>query len=180
MANQLTSRMLRAAQLDVSLYEEVEADRGATLQALLVVVLSSMAAGLGAIGDLPGFGVLGLSIATLAALVGWVVWALLTYFIGTKLLPGPDTKADVGELLRTTGFSSAPGVIRVLGLVPVVGRLFFYAAAVWMLVAMVVAVRQALDYRSTPRALAVCILGWIVSLAIGWLVSGSPLNGLSR
>ncbi len=177
MANQFISRMLRAAKLDVSLFEEVEADRGATAQALLVVVLSSLAAGIGAMGKIEGFGPFGVIIATIAALVGWVVWAMLTYFIGTKIIPGPDTKADLGELLRTTGFSSAPGIIRVLGFIPFLGWLALLTSAVWMLIAMVIAVRQALDYKSTGRAVGVCLLGWIFSLVLSWIVSGAPLSG---
>jgi hypothetical protein len=172
----LTSRMTRAAKLDVSLYEEVEADANATAQALVVVVLSSLAAGIGAAGKVTNFGPFGLVVATLAALVGWVVWALLTYFIGTRILPSSETKADMGELLRTTGFSSAPGIIRVLGIIPFLGWLAMVVAAVWMLISMVIAVRQALDYQSTGRAIAVCFLGWIFSLLLALIVGGVPLG----
>ena len=105
----LKDRIIRAAKLDVSLYEEEEADKGAMGQAMQVVVLSSVAAGIGSIG-VGGIG--GIVVGTLAALVGWYIWAYLTYFIGTKLLAEPQTKADHGELLRTIGFSSAPGMIR--------------------------------------------------------------------
>ena len=176
MDNALINRMSRAAKLDVSLYEEVEADSGATAQALVVVVLSSLAAGVGALGKVTEFGPLGVIMATLAALVGWVVWALLTYLIGTKILPAPETKADIGELLRTTGFSSAPGIIRVAGIVPLLGWLAMPVAAIWMLISMVIAVRQALDYRSTGRAIAVCLLGWLFSLLLALIVGGSPLG----
>src|SRR5689334_3442224 len=172
----LTSRMARAAKLDVSLYEEVEADTNATAQALVVVVLSSLAAGVGAAGTATNFGPFDLVVATLAALVGWVVWALLTYFIGTRILPTPETKADLGELLRTTGFSSAPGIVRVIGVVPLLGWLAMAVAAVWMLISMVIAVRQALDYRSTGRAIAVCFLGWTFSLLLALIFGGLPLG----
>ena len=159
----LPDRMIRAAKLDVHLYEEVEADTGAMGQAMGVVVLSSVAAGIGSITT-KGLG--GIVTITIAALVGWYIWALLTYFIGTKLLPQPQTKADYGQLLRTIGFSSAPGLIRVLGIIPVLGPLIFLVAAIWMLVAMVIAVRQALDYTSTLRAVGVCLIGWIVQALI--------------
>ena len=111
--NLLFERMLRAAKLDSALYEEVEADRTTIGQAMAVVVISSVAAGIGNIGKM-GFG--GILTSTLGALLGWYVWALLTYYIGTRWLPEPQTRADVGELLRTTGFSSSPGVIRILGI----------------------------------------------------------------
>ena len=155
----LKDRMIRAAKLDVDLYEEVEADQGALRQAMLVVILSSVAAGIGSFGQ-GGLG--GVLITTIVALFGWYIWAYLTYFIGTRLLPEPQTKADHGELLRTIGFSSAPGLIRVLGIIPGLTEIVFFVASVWMLVAMVIAVRQALDYESTWRAVGVCAIGWIV------------------
>ena len=158
----LKDRMIRAAKLDVDLYEEVEADQGALHQAMLVVVLSSVAAGIGSFGQ-GGLG--GVLIGTIAAIAGWYIWAYLTYFIGTRLLPEPQTKADHGELLRTIGFSSAPGLIRVLGIIPGLTEIVFYIASIWMLVAMVIAVRQALDYESTWRAVGVCVIGWIVQAA---------------
>lgn len=161
--NILTDRMIRAARLDVGLYEEVEADQGATGQAMAVVVLSSVAAGVATIATR---GIGGIVLGTLGALVGWVVWAWLTYLIGTRILPEPQTKADVGELLRTLGFASSPGVIRVVGIVPALTMLSFLVAAVWMLVTMVVAVRQALDYTSTGRAIGVCVIGFLVQVVI--------------
>ena len=157
------NRIIRAARLDVHLYEEVEADKGAMGQAMAVVVLSSIAGG---IGTPAGLGLGGILIGTIAALVAWYIWAFLTYLIGTKLLPEPQTKADVGELLRTIGFSSSPGLIRVLGIIPFLRGPVFLIAGVWMLVAMVIAVRQALDYQSTLRAVGVCIIGWIAQALV--------------
>ncbi|MBN2097022.1 MAG: YIP1 family protein [Candidatus Omnitrophica bacterium] len=164
-----TDRMIRAAKLDVNLYEEVEADKTAMGQAMGVVVFSSVAAGIGIIAKA---GLVGIFLGTIAALVGWYIWAALTYFIGTKLLPEPQTKADMGELLRTIGFSSSPGLIRVLGIIPGLGGLVFHAASIWMLIAMVIAVRQALDYKSTGRAVGVCVIGWVIQIAILMLLFG--------
>ena len=148
-------RMIRAAKLDANLYEEVEADKTAMKQAMLVVLLSSLAAGI-------GMGGRNLIVGTIAALAGWYIWAYLTYFIGTKLLPEKQTVADHGELLRTIGFSSSPGLIRILGIIPGFNTVVFSVAGVWMLIAMVIAVRQALDYTSTLRAVGVCLIGWII------------------
>jgi hypothetical protein len=159
----LGKRMIRAAKLDASLYEEVEADRGALGQATAVVVLASLAAGFGSVAR---GGVGGFLFGTIAALAGWYVWAFLTYWIGTRFLPEPQTQADYGELLRTIGFSSAPGVIRVLGVIPALTGLVFLVASIWMLVAMVIAVKQALDYTGTLRAVGVCLIGWIVQILI--------------
>ena len=157
----MVDRMIRAAKLDAQLYEEVEADKGTLGQAMGVVVLASIAAGVGS-GALGGF--FGFFIGTAGALFSWFIWAALTYFIGTKILPEPTTRADIGELLRTTGFSSSPGLIRVLGLVPGFTGIVFLVSGVWMLTAMIIAVRQALDYQSTLRAVGVCIIGWIVQV----------------
>ena len=163
----LTDRMIRAAKLDIHVYEEVEADTQAMGQAMTAVILSSVAAGVGAISSV---GVSGLFFGTFAALAGWYIWAFLTYFIGTRILPEPETHSNLGELLRTTGFSSSPGVLRVFGVIPVLGSLVFFIAAVWMLVAMVIAVRQALDYKSTARAVGVCAIGWIVLVVVNLLL----------
>ena len=170
----LVDRMMRAAKLDVDLYEEVEADREATGQAMTVVVLSSVAAGVGT--SLQG-GLTGLLLGAIVALIGWAIWAYLTYWIGTRLLPESQTQADFGQLLRTIGFSSSPGLIRVLGIVPGLAGPSFLVAGIWMLVAMVIAVRQALDYESTWRALGVVIIGWVVQAILLTLLFGFLLGG---
>jgi hypothetical protein len=159
----LTERMLGAAKLDVATYEEVEADATATPQAMLIVVLANLAAGVGALREL---GIGGLLVTTLISLIGWYAWAFVTYFVGTRFLPGPRTQADVGQLLRPIGFSATPGLIRVLGIVPGLNWLVSLVAALWMLVAMVVAVRQGLDYESTGRAVAVCLIGWVFNIVV--------------
>lgn len=172
-------RLLQAAKLDGQVYEEVEADKSAMGQALAVVLLSSIAAGL---GSLERVGLLGLLVGTLAALIGWFIWAWLAYIIGTKLLPEPETRADYGELLRTIGFASSPGLIRVVGIIPGVAALVNIIAAFWMLVAMVVAVKHALDYQSTFRAIAVCLIGWLIQVGLLALIyaiagGGGPATG---
>ena len=163
---ELWDRILRACKLEADVYEEVEADQAATPQAALVVVLSAVAAG---IGNSASAGIFGLIVFAIAALIGWYVWAYLTYFIGTRLLPEVQTEADYGQLLRTLGYASAPGLIRVLGIIPGIGGLFFPLAFIWMLIATVIAVRQALDYTSTLRAVGVCVLGWIVYAVIAFI-----------
>ena len=163
------NRIIRASKLDSNLYEEVEADRGAMGQAIGIIVLSSIAAGLGLYKS-GGLG--GIIVGTLAALIGWYIWASLTCFIGTKLLPEKQTKADLGELLRTIGFASSPGILRVLGIIPGIGKIIFSVASIWMLVAMIVAVRQALDYNSTLRAVGVCVIGYIIQIIIIILLMG--------
>ena len=161
--NPFVDRMIRAAKLDIHLYEEVEADTTAMGQAMGVVVLSSLAGG---IGFMQVAGLMGLIIGTVGSLIGWYIWAFLIYIIGTRLLPEPQTHADHGELLRTIGFASAPGIIRIFALLPGLEKIVNFLASVWMLIATVIAVRQALDYHSTYRAIGVCVIGWLVQAAV--------------
>jgi len=172
--SQFTDRMIRAAKLDINVYEEVEADGEAMGQAMGVVILSSLAAGIGTIGT---SGIMGLALGTAGALAGWFIWAWLTYLIGTKLLPEPQTQSSPAELLRTIGFSSSPGLLRILAIVPGLRTIVFLLTGIWMLATMIIAVRQALDYTSTLRAVGVCLIGFIIqAVVIGLLVSlfGAP------
>ena len=162
MNSRFVNRIIRACKLDVSLYEEVEADKTATLQAAGVVILSSLAAGVGALS----LGASNFLMAPILSLVSWYIWAYLVYFIGAKLFPESATQADHGQLLRTIGFSSAPGLIRVFGFTPDLMSITFIGAAIWMLVAMVIAVRQALDYQSTWRAIGVVVIAFLVQSII--------------
>jgi hypothetical protein len=164
-ANNFLQRLLGAAALDTAIYEEVEADPRAGVQAGIVVVLSSVAAGIGARGfDQTSAG--NIAFFSILALMAWACWALLTFEIGTRLLPEPETSADVGQLMRTIGFAATPGLIRVFGFIPGVTVPAFVVSSIWMLLTMVVAVRQALDYKHTERAVAVCVLGWVLALTL--------------
>jgi hypothetical protein len=154
-----SERVFGAARLDVRTFEEIEHDETALGQAIAVVVLASIAAGIGAASWRGGAGVVA---GILGALVGWLVWAWLTYFIGTRVLPGAQTHANWGQLLRTTGFAAAPGILRIFAVIPFFRWLVYLVVAIWTLAAFVVAVRQALDYSSTLRAAGVCLIGWIL------------------
>ena len=154
----MVDRMIRASRLDVHIFEEVEADTSATRQALSVVVLVALATGIASLGTT---GLSGLFAGAAIAIAGWAIWAWILYLIGTKILPSHETHADWGQMARTVGFAQSPGVFRVLGVVPVVGGIIFLVVSVWMLVAMVIAVRQALDYTSTWRAIGVVLLSFI-------------------
>jgi hypothetical protein len=180
------NRVLGALRLEAQTYEEVEADTGALGQALTVVVLAALSAGIGSSIAAGGQGP-GVVSAVLVNLVLWFTWAFLTYLVGTRVLPTPETQADVGQLLRTTGFAAAPGLFGVLGAVPLVGNLVLLLAWLWQLAAMVVAVRQALDYTSTGRAVAVCLIGFVpyvllLTLFLGLLLalagSGQPAGAM--
>ena len=173
--------MIRAAKLEVALYEEVEADTSATGQAVLSVVLVSVIAGIGtAIGTIiAGGGILilwGLLAGIVGSLVGWLAWSFFTWLLGTTIFKGPETKATWGELMRTIGFAYSPGVFRFFSFIPIVGVVINFGVLIWSLIAGVIAVRQALDF-STGRAIATCIVGWIIYLVIIILV-GVLIGGL--
>jgi hypothetical protein len=167
--NTFARRLLRAAALDRRTYEEVEADARATGQAVGVVVLASAAGGIGLLG-VGAQTWQSLVAGLVGSLIGWMAWAALTYLIGTRLLAEPQTSADVGELLRTIGFASAPGILRALGAIPFLGLTIYAVVSIWMLLAMIVAVRQALDYKSTTRAIGVCVVGWALSLVVAAVI----------
>jgi len=163
--------MIGASRLNVHTFEEVELDRSATRQALSVVVLVALATG---IASLSTVGLRGLFVGVVVATTGWAIWAWLVYLVGTKILPEQETHADWGQLARTLAFAQSPGILRVLGVLPVVGVIIFFVVSVWMLMAMVIAVRQALDYTSTLRAIGVVLLAFIpymllMSIAFGLL-----------
>lgn len=167
-------RVLGAARLDVKTYEEVEGDPTTMGQALTVVVGSAVSAAIGSYEA----GSAGVLAALFGGVVGWFLWAGVTWLIGTKLLPEPQTSADVGQLLRTLGFSAAPGLLGFLRALPLLGRVVGFVLALWQLAAMVVAVRQALDYKSTGRAVGVCVIGWILYLIVA--VGFAMMPGIGR
>jgi hypothetical protein len=149
----IVDRMIGAARLDVDTYEEVESDYNATGQAALVVTIVAIASAIGGLNE-GGRGIIG---GVLVAVLGWLLWSGIAYLIGDKVFGGTATW---GELLRTIGFAQSPGVLLILGIIPVLGGLVSMAVGIWMLVAGIIAIRQALDF-STGRAILTALLGWI-------------------
>jgi hypothetical protein len=165
--NKFWNRILRAIKLETQLYEEVEADKDALPQALGVVLMSSLAAGIASISKGADISILG---SVFGFLFSWFLFSYLIFLIGTKWLSEPQTKSDYGELLRTIGFASAPGLITVAGIIPFFYSPAFLVAYIWILVATVIAVRQALDFKSIGRAIVVCLIGWIVFALLNWAI----------
>jgi len=162
--------MLRVAKLEADLYEEIKDDSRATAQALEVVLVTGVVAGIGSMVSViieEGFAwaIWGLLFGVSAAIVGWFVWSFITYLVGTRLLRRPETSATYNELLRTIGFSNSPNVIRILSFIPVLGGVVQIVALLWTLVAGVIAVRQTLGF-STWRAIATCGIGWVIYVAV--------------
>jgi hypothetical protein len=168
----LMERAVGAAMLNPAIYEEVEHDPNAMGQAVTIVVVVALAAGIGAATGGIGAIILGV----ILSLVGWCLWAAITWIVGTRLFGTPQTDADFGQLFRTLGFAATPGVLAIFGVIPVIGLVVGLAGSIWQLATMVVAVRQALDYDSTGRAIAVCLVGFVIYLAF-IIVVGSIIGG---
>ncbi|MGQ0734752.1 MAG: YIP1 family protein [Acidobacteriota bacterium] len=161
-------RLIGAAMLDRAMYEGIEADRSVTPQAAAAVLLASLAAGFGA-GGRYGAAPRTFVIFSFIALATWIAWAVMVFHVGTRILPGRDTKSSVGELLRTTGFAAAPGLLQIFAIFPLMTIPVFAVTWVWMFAAMVTGVRHALDYQSTFRALAVCAIAAGMVLAMAFM-----------
>ena len=174
-------RLTGAAMLDPATFEDVEADPAATSQAFAIVVLSSLAAGIGARGSTGAAATLAFfATASVIALVAWAGFALLIFEIGARILPGPATHTDPGELLRTLGFAATPGLIQIFGVFPGAAVPVFALAIIWTVAASVIGVRQALDYTSTGRAIAVCGLAALlcaVCMLVAGLLFGPTVSG---
>jgi hypothetical protein len=169
----LVQRAIGAARLDIPTYEEVEADRDATGQAAVVVAVAAVCSAIGSIGQ----GTTGMIGGLIMAIVGWLVWSGVTYLIGTMLFGGT---ADWGELLRTIGFAQAPGVLYILGIIPILGGPVRIVVMIWILVAGIVAIRQALDV-STGKAVLTAIVGWLALLIPMMLLGGmAAMAGVGR
>lgn len=149
-------RVIGAAKLDIDTYEEVEADEGATLQAAGVVVLAALAQAVGVSGSGSAIG------AAIGGLVGWAIWAGVTYLIGAYVFKGTATW---GELLRTLGFAQSPRFLLVLGFIPIIGWLIGIVVFIWVLIAGIIAIRQALDI-TTGKAVGVAIIGWLLMAVV--------------
>jgi hypothetical protein len=156
MINLFLNRIYRSIKIDPEVFDEVQKDKNATIAAGVVVVLSSLAAGVAA----THLGAVYFFLAPILSLVTWFVWAYIVYFVGVKLFPDPKTKTTHMALLRSIGFSSAPGMIRILGFNEDLMTVMFVGSSFWMLACMVVAVKQTLNYKSLWKALGIVIIAW--------------------
>ena len=152
------NRIFRSVKIDPEVFNEVQKDKNATISAAIVVILSSSAAGIGA----ASLGASNFLLAPVFSLISWFVWAYIVYFVGVKLFPDTKTKTTQFALLRAIGFSSAPGMIRIFGFNEDLMTVTFIGEAFWMLVCMVVAVKETLNYKSLWKAFGVVIISWFV------------------
>lgn len=160
-------RVVGVMRLQAATFEEVEHDASATSQAAIVVLAATIARGL-------SWYYLGVSVflgSVVSALAGWILGAIVLWIIGTRVLPGKNTSADLGQLLRTVGFAQAPGIFAILAIIPILGWLIGFLVGIWVLAATVIGVRQALDYDDTLRAVVVCLVAWVVMFAVMMIAS---------
>lgn len=160
-------RMIGAVKLEVATFSEVAADPQGLGHAMAVVLLSSLAGGLGAV---PRLGWRPAILLVLGGLLGWAAWLVLTYLVGVKLWPDPTTNLGVPPLARAMGFATAPGIFRILGAIPWLGDMISLAATFWMLWATVVAIRHTLNYKVMGKAVGVSLLGFVGYLAVTYWV----------
>lgn len=154
-------RVIGAMRLNAATFEEVEHDQNATGQAVAVVTAVGLASGLASISG----GITVVLVSPVLQLIGWAIGAAVLLVVGTKLFPGKNTEADMGQMLRTLGFAQAAGLFGIFGIIPFLGFLIQFVVSIWILVAMVIAVRQALDYDDTVKAIVVCLVAWLIMLA---------------
>jgi hypothetical protein len=173
--------MMRAARLDVNLYEEVEHDLNATSQAATVVGIVALCGGLGRgillamTGD-TGAAIGGFIGGVINAYIGWVAWAYITYWIGTSMFKG---QATPGEMLRVIGFAQTPAALGLFLFIPFVGPLIAFVGGIWSIVSAVVGLRQGLDL-STGQAILTALIGFIPLLLlmclVGIITGGGSFN----
>ena len=166
----MLARMLGAARLDPHTFEDVEHDSGATLQALLVVVIVSVAGVVGGLLSGEGDIVRGVIFGVIRGVVSWAVWAGVAMLVGTTILKTPNTRADWGQVARGTGFAQTPGIFSVLVFVPFAGSILSFAIFLWQFMAMLIAIRQTLDYDSLWRAFFVVVISLIPVLIVNGVI----------
>jgi hypothetical protein len=158
-------RFIGALVLDAGIYEDIEADPRSAMQSVIVVMAVCLAGGVASLG--PGAASASAFVTgTIVSLGAWLVWVSVIKTIGTVAMPERQTRSTLPELLRVLGFAAAPGVFIALAAMRSVAPLVIVVVAVWMIAAAVLGLRQALDYRSTARALAVCVAGWLLSFGV--------------
>ena len=158
-------RFIGALALDASIYEDIEADRTAALHSMLVVAMAVAGGGVGVVG-LGLTGASGFLAGMVVMLAGWLVWTTLMATVGTIALAEPQTRSSTAELMRTVSFAMAPGVLLVFAALKPAAPFVFAIVFLWIVAGSVLAMRQALDYRSTARAITVCILSWVIAAGL--------------
>lgn len=169
-------RVVGAMSLKASTFQEIEHDTTAMGQTVGVIVLAAVSTGL---GNVYYGGVSGILSGIIMSLIGYAVWALVVWLVGTKVMADPATKADFPETFRTIGFAAAPGVLGIVTIIPILGWVLLFVLWLWQIAAMVIAVREVLDYTDTIKAVIVVVIGWLIQMVVmallGMMFLGSAM-----
>jgi hypothetical protein len=160
--------MLRAVTLEADFYEEVEAEHASIRQAAVIVLMACAA---GAAGSyFAAKPTLQVAVGLIEPLVLWLGGSAFAYMVGATFFRGPETETDYAEVLRTTGFAFTPALLRLFAFVPpphLVGFAITVVADLWVLIAAIVAVRQALDF-TTARAIGTFGVAYLLLWMLLW------------
>jgi Yip1-like protein len=167
-------RVVGAMKLDPNAFEDVERDTTAIGQSVGVIVLAAVAEGIGWIYYV---GLTGIVRGAFSAIIGFLIWSLIVWLVGTKLMPEPATKADFPETFRVLGFAAAPGLANVVTIIPIIGWLLWFVVLLWRIAAMVIAVKQVLDYSTMGKAIVVVLIGFVIYMAVSLLIV-APFLGM--
>ena len=173
----ISRSMIRVITFDTAIYAEVADDKGATLQALSIVLISVFVAGVSAFVA-AGFEGFDLVVSQMfLASVGWVLWVSITYFVGTQIFKKRAPDRDWKSLARALGFAQSAGVLRILAVIPGLGVALTLVVLAWIFIASILAIRGALGFESHWRALGVVAIGLIpfvpVMVFLNLLIVGS-------
>jgi hypothetical protein len=166
----MVDRIVRAIRLDWTVFREIAEDENAMSQAALIVAVVTFISSIGtAIGVLIGGRAFGTAVLSFfgdwiisGILIGWIGWAIITYFVGTAMFQG---KTDIPEMMRVLGYASAPKLLGLLGFIPCIGWIFPLAGWLLSLIAGVIAVREAMDFE-TSQAIITVVIGVIVAVVL--------------
>jgi len=169
---QIANRAMRASLLDRELYKEVEEDTSLDREALMIVVIVSVASGIAAFitslyRQQIGTAVLGLIVPSVVGIANYYIWAYVTQFIAINMY---ESETDIGELLRVLGYASVPRLISLFGFIPCLGPVLSFAGGIWALAAGYIGIQEALDLDTTDTVVTV-ILGWLAIMIISGLVT---------
>lgn len=166
-------RVVGVLKLDVPTFEDIERDKTAMGQSISVIVIAAVAS---AIGTGRGYAIMRMPVTALVSIIAYLVWAVAVFVIGTKLMPESATKADFNETFRVVGFAAAPGLFNVLAILPILGYVVQLVVFGWTIAAMVIAVRQVLDYSTTVKAVIVCLIGFAAFFILHALLLTSMMS----
>ncbi len=171
----MVDRILRAIRLDWTVFREIAVDQSATMEAGIIVVVASFLSSIGTGIAADRFFLAFIVSWLLSVLVGWIGWAIITYFVGTKMFQG---KTDIPEMMRVLGYASAPNLLGIFRWIPCVGWIIALAGGILSLIAGVLAIREAMEF-DTTNAIVTVVISWIIAFVITLVISLPVIGGMA-